>query len=158
MSVRRSGGSMLMAIFLLFVMAGLAGAQSHHEMKAHTVNGYIANLDQVKKFASKATCIQLVPISDDGKLTLIVKNGKLTFESPLPKFPLPDKPGFTFKFKSLPLGKYVLVVMPLSARNHMSQAVWQGKRIIVRMPQGGKGWTHISLGKMTFPIKTKLFE
>lgn len=119
-----------------------------------TITGTIANYDQVKKHAGKDTGLQLLAITKDNKLTLMVRGGKLIFKTDLPNQPLPATPAFSLAYKSLEPGRYMITVQPLEGNQHTSLGVDKPNhnKFIVITPEA-KGEIKIDLGKVLFPIK-----
>ena len=130
-----------------------------------TVTGTIKNLDEFRSLVIPGTtCIQLVPISADGKLKLVYSSDashriREAFESNLPKLPVPRKAAFSFKIAKIPAGRYIIAVQKLESRmnttSHVDKPILvteAGSPFIIEILAEAKSPVRINAGSLSLPM------
>ena len=86
-----------------------------------TITGKIGNLDEVKQFLYDDATLQLVRVTDDGKVSIAFPaEGGIYVDSDLAEIPIPSEDGvFEFRLEILEPGKYFISAQSFSPPNSM---------------------------------------
>jgi hypothetical protein len=112
---------------LLMSFSGLLGG----ETKPHpvTIKGVITNLDEAKEVIASDTYLQLILDVPGGHKVTYGSNGRVSFDSDLPRIPVPakgPKRAFSFDCKGLDEGTYVVAVQLIDVPNQTSVLMQAG--------------------------------
>lgn len=119
------------------------------------VKGVIQNLDELRGAVDAKSYMQLIPVSKDGKLTVLFREGKVTLRSDQPTMKLPSSKAFAIK-ASKP-GRYMLAVQHLTMpKQRVALAAEpKGKSLIIGIPGGDRTPSDMDIGEIVFPLKKK---
>jgi hypothetical protein len=91
-----------------------------------TITGSITNLAEFAALVVPETYVQLVPMPEDGDVGVSTDDqGRLAYNSDLPRLPVPDSAAFSFAVPTIAPGKYFIAAQRLK-----SQGMTAGQRPI----------------------------